>query len=237
MEIIDLTYTIHNDIQICPGDPAPSINRYLTHEKDYCHVDELKLGSHTGTHIDAPYHFVKDGKKINEIPVQRFIGNGILIDVSEKSERELIEGHDIEPYTSEIEKGEFVIFRTGWDKYFGTPKCLQHPILSPDCASFLLKLGVSLVGTDAINVDPTYSGEATDFDPKAKDKEDDEGYSYPVHDILLGNNILIVENLCNLDKIKQIKGVYSFLPLKLKDSDGSPIRAIYMHLISRCKLF
>ena len=63
MKIIDLSHTIHDDIQIYPGDPPPSIRRGLTHEKDYCHVDLLTLGSHTGTHIDAPYHFMKNGKK------------------------------------------------------------------------------------------------------------------------------------------------------------------------------
>ena len=68
MQIIDLTHTIHDDMQIYPGDPLPSIRRGLTHEKDYCHVDLLTLGSHTGTHIDAPYHFLKDGQKIDEIP-------------------------------------------------------------------------------------------------------------------------------------------------------------------------
>lgn len=227
MEIIDLTHTIHDDIQIYPGDPAPSINRCLTHEENYCHVDALKLGSHTGTHIDAPYHFLRDGERINEIPVQRFIGNGILIDVSDKSERESIEANHVEPYTLEIKKGDFVIFRTGWDKYFGTPKYLQHPFLSADCARFLLRIGVTLVGTDAMNPDPSYRT-AMSLDPTAKDKENGEDHGYPVHEILLDNNILIVENLCNLDKIKQIKGLYSFLPLKLKDSDGSPIRAIYV---------
>jgi kynurenine formamidase len=65
-------------------------------------------------------------------------------------------------------------------------------------------------------------------DPSAKDLPDEEKYGYPVHDILLSNDILIVENLCNLDKITPVKGIYSFLPLKLKDSDGSPIRAVFI---------
>jgi len=227
MEVIDLTHTIHDEIQIYPGDPIPSISRGLTHEKDYCHVDLLKLGSHTGTHIDAPYHFLKNGQKIDEIPVQRFIGTGILIDVSNKSERELIDSTDLKFYASEIKKGDFVILNTGWDRYFGTPTYYLHPYLSADGARLLVKMGVSLVGVDALNVDPTYYG-SMDSDPSAKDLPDEEGYGYPVHDILLGNDILIVENLCNLDKIKQVKGVYSFLPLKLKDSDGSPIRAVFM---------
>ena len=227
MEVIDLTHTIHNDIQVYPGDPRPSISRGLTHEKDYCHVDLLRLGSHTGTHIDAPYHFLKGGQRIDEIPVPRFVGDGVLIDVSAKSDRDLIQPGDVEPYEDEIAQGDFVIFRTGRDKYFGTPKYYLHPYLSAEGARILVRMGVSLVGVDALNVDPTYNG-SMDSDPSAKDLPDEGEYGYPVHDILLGNDILIVENLCNLDKIKQVKGVYSFLPLKLKDSDGSPIRAVFI---------
>ncbi len=227
MEVIDLTHTIHDDIQIYPGDPAPSISRGLTHEKDYCHVDLLKLGSHTGTHIDAPYHFLKDGQRIDKIAVQRFIGNGILIDASGKSEREPIDGADLEFYATEIKKGDFVILKTGWDRYFGTPRYLQHPFLSADAAGLLLKLGVALVGIDALNIDASYQT-VMDPEPLEGDSEAHADYDYPAHDILLGNDILIVENLCNLDKIKAVKGVFSFLPLKLKDSDGSPIRAVFM---------
>ena len=109
MQVIDLTYTIHEDIQIYPGDPKPSISPGLSHEIDYCHVDILKLGSHTGTHIDAPYHFLKDGQRIDKIAVQRFIGNGILIDVSGKSERELIGSTDLKSSASQITNGDFVI--------------------------------------------------------------------------------------------------------------------------------
>ena len=81
MKIVDLTQTIHDDIPIYPGDPAPSINRFLTHEKDFCHVDMLKMGSYTGTDIDASYHFLKVGMKIDQIPVDRFLGNGVLLDL------------------------------------------------------------------------------------------------------------------------------------------------------------
>jgi len=227
MQIIDLSHTIHDGIQIFPGDPPPSISRGLTHEKDYCHVDVLTLGSHTGTHIDAPYHFLKEGKTIDELPVDRFVGEGVLVDVSAKSDRELIEPGDIEPYENEIAQGDFVVLKTGRDKYFGTSRYFRHPYLSAELARVLLKMGVCLVGIDALNVDPTYHG-SMDSDSAAKDLPDEAQYGYPVHDILLGNDILIVENLCNLDQIKPVKGVYSFLPLKLKGSDGSPLRAVFM---------
>ncbi len=227
MEVIDLSHTIHDDIQIYPGDPVPSISRGLTHEKDYCHVDLLKLGSHTGTHIDAPYHFLKDGKRIDELPVRRFVGNGILIDVSHKSERDAIESADLKSYASEIKKGDFIILKTGWDRYFGTPRYLQHPYLSAAGAELLLGAGAALVGIDALNIDSSCQ---TVMDPEYgnADSEAHEDHDYPAHDILLGNDILIVENLCNLDKIRRPQGIYSFLPLKLKGSDGSPIRAVFM---------
>ena len=226
MQIIDLTHTIQDDMQIYPGDPRPSIRRGLTHEKDYCHVDLLTLGSHTGTHIDAPYHFLKDGQKIDEIPVHRFIGKGILVDVSGKSDRDLIDAADFDPFVPKIQKGVFVILKTGWDRYFGTSQYLQHPFLSADAGRLLLDLGVSLVGIDALNVDTSYPP-ASNSDSLDTDGGVSADIGYPVHDILLGNDILIVENLCNLDKINQHVGFYSFLPLKLKDSDGSPIRAIF----------
>ena len=139
----------------------------------------------------------------------------------------MIEPSDVEPYEDEITPDDFVIFRTGRDRYFGTPMYYLHPYLSAEGARILVEMGVSLIGIDALNVDPTYYGNMTS-DPAAKDLPDEETYGYPVHDILLGSNVLIVENLCNLDKIKQVKGIYSFLPLKLKDSDGSPIRAVFM---------
>ncbi len=229
IKVIDLSHTIHDDIQIYPGDPEPSIQPGLVHEEDYCHVDVLTLGSHTGTHIDAPFHFIAGGKKIDELPVERFVGNGVLVDVSAKSDRELIEPVDIHPYIRNIEAGDFVILKTGRDKFFGTAKYYLHPYLSTDCARLLLKLGVTLVGIDAMNIDPTYQQvEDPDPEPAAIKLPDENEYGYPAHDILLSNDILIVENLCNLNRINRIRGLYSFLPLKIKGSDGSPIRAVFM---------
>jgi arylformamidase len=229
MKIIDLTHTIWNGMPIYPGDPAPFIDSCLTHENDYCHVDVLRLGSHTGTHIDAPYHFLREGRKIDEIAVEQFIGEGVLVDVSDKSDREMIEEKDVEPYTKKIRKGDFVIFRTGGDKHFGTPKWYKHPFLSADCAEFLCDLHVALVGTDAMNPDATFVN-ATGPSTAGTDSGVGEDYTYPVHHILFNSNILIVENLCNLNRIRQTKGIYSFLPLKLRDSDGSPIRAVYIDM-------
>ena len=227
MRVIDISLTIQNGMQIYPGDPVPLIGSALTHEENYCHVAALQLGTHTGTHIDAPFHFLPDGRKLDAFPIERFVGRGVLIDAAGRSDNEMIGPETVQPCIPAIVKGDFAIFRTGWDRHYGTPKYLRHPFLSADCAELLVELGVSLVGIDALNVDPS-SADAVSADPAAKGKNQTADYGYPVHHILLGNEILIVENLCHLDEIVKVRGLYSFLPLKLKDSDGSPIRAVFM---------
>lgn len=212
---IDLTQIISNNMQIFPGDPEPLIKESLVHDNDYCHVNTIHMGSHTGTHIDSPFHFIREGKTINDYPADRFLGPGVLIDVSDKKSQEPITTDDIRSQMSIINPGDFIIFRTGWDIFFGDDRYLDHPYLSPELARRLLEMKVSLVGIDALNVDPTHQE------------------VYPVHDILLGNDILIVENICNLQAISQVRGYYSFLPLKLENSDGSPVRAVFLFALSQ----
>lgn len=211
MRVIDLSHTIKTGMQIYPGDPNVAIEKALTHENDYCHVDRLLLGTHTGTHIDAPLHFLSGGKRITEFPVNKFIGKGVLIDVRGKSENEPITLKDILPYESQFEEGCFAILMTGWSAYFGTEKYEKHPFLSKEGAQFFVSKGVSIVGLDALNIDSTVS-EVWDS-----------------HSTLLSSDILIVENLNNLTAVDASKRYYyNFLPLKLNDTDGSPIRAIAM---------
>lgn len=209
MKVIDLSHTIKNDMQIYPGDPAPTIERSLEHDKDYCHVDRLNLGSHTGTHIDAPYHFLKDGKRISDFTAGYFVGRGIVIDVRGMEENEAITLDQVKAYDKDIEKGMFVFLMTGWDKYFGQEKYLKHPFLSEDAAKYFLDKGVQIVGLDALNIDSTQ----------------DEVFAS--HNVLLPSDVLIVENLCKLDTIPEAKdAIYSLLPLKVEGTDGSPVRAV-----------
>jgi kynurenine formamidase len=226
LKIIDLTQDIHAGMPVYPGDPAPAIRRALTHEVNYCHVDELRLGSHTGTHIDAPFHFLKEGRTIDAIPVERFVGFGVVVDASGKRGLEPIGEPDLAAASGRVHEGDFVLLRTDWDRFFGSEEYLKHPFLSAEGARFLLGLGVSLVGIDAMSVDPS-AADALSAEPGAKEKE---GAAYPAHDILLGNGILIVENLRDLKRVPATRGLFSFLPLKLRGSDGSPVRAVYMQI-------
>ncbi|MDO4833893.1 MAG: cyclase family protein [Bacillota bacterium] len=208
MNIIDLTHEIKTGIMRYPGDPDISLTEALIHEKDYCHVDYLQCGSHTGTHIDAPYHFLPDGKRITDFPISKFVGEGIVIDLRYKEAGEVILPEDIEPYKHCIREGDFVLIQTGWYYRFGTDEYLDHPYFSKETAVFLAKMGISIIAVDFMNVDSTKLEQ------------------WQAHPVFLSNDVLIVENINHSLKLKpDIRYRFGFLPLKLHGSDGSPIRA------------
>lgn len=207
MTIIDLSHYIKKDMMLFPGDPEINISEGLTHEKDYCHVDMIHMNTHTGTHIDAPLHFIKSGKSITDYPADKFICKGAVLDLTYKKPGEAITPEDLKRI--EIKPGTCIVLAAGWYKYFGHKEYLNHPYLSKTGAEYLVAEGVSIVAVDFLNVDPTLH-EAWD-----------------AHPVLLGNDILIVENINNslsLDFNKEY--IFSFLPLKIAGTDGSPVRGV-----------
>ncbi|MCR2032982.1 cyclase family protein [Anaerofustis stercorihominis] len=209
MNIIDLTNVIETDMTVYPSDPEVKVEEVLIHSKDHCHVDKLTMGTHTGTHIDVPFHFNENGKTVTDYGVESFIGRGALIDVSYKKNNEVIFIDDLEPFGEAILKSDFAVIRTGYDKYFNSEDYISHPYLSKEAAVYLKSMGIKLVGIDTFSVDSTYNND-----------------NFDAHDIFLSNDILIVENLANLDKLDINKNyIFHFVPLKIKNGDGSPVRA------------
>lgn len=209
--IIDLTQPLDSDMSVYPGDPTFAICSHSHIEKDDYSVQSLTLGSHTGTHVDAPSHFFASGMSIEQIPLSSFIGKALVIDVSHKKERERISWEDdVLPYATHLLPDSVVLFQTDWHRYWKTPAYLNHPFLDKDVASRLVKLGVCRIGIDALSPDET---EGTSGD-------------YGVHEILLASGGLIIENLCNLSSIPATgTAMISFAPLNLTGGDGSPVRA------------
>lgn len=207
MNIIDLTHDMKSGMMVYPGDPEVSVAEGLTHERDYCHVDRLLLNSHAGTHIDAPFHFMAEGKPISAYPADFFLRRGIAIDLRHKQAGESITAEDLR--LASLEPGCAVALVTGWYRFFGTEDYLKHPYLSKDTAEYLVEQGVSIVAVDFLNVDQT------------------NGDVWDAHHVLLGNDTLIVENLNNTFALDFEKSyLFSFLPLKILGTDGSPIRAV-----------
>ncbi len=211
MKPIDLTLTISQSIPTFPGSPKPQFIVWSTLKEDGYNLELLFLSSHTGTHLDAPYHFVKNGAKIHQIPLDRLLGNGILIKIK-KGKNKAISKNDLisfERKNGNIPKHSSVFFHTEWQKnlksdYYFT----DNPGLSESATKYLISKEINLVGIDSPSID------------LGKDK------TFSVHKILAKNNILIVENLSNLNKISSKQFDFIILPLKLKDATGSPVRAI-----------
>ncbi len=208
-EFIDLSHFIENGMAYFPGDPEPRISPAQGVAAPW-RVSELILGSHTGTHMDAASHYFPNGKTIDQYPVRRFILPGMVIDPSPAlAENEPITRQMVEGKLTDLPKGGAIIIRTGWDRYWGEELYYRHPYLTAETARILAGAGASLVGIDALNVDSTV------------DESD------PVHEILLGSDVLIVENLAHLHQLSSSRlNHFAFLPLYFKNLDGSPVRAV-----------
>ncbi|KZT22526.1 putative cyclase [Neolentinus lepideus HHB14362 ss-1] len=210
--MIDLTHPLNPSAPVCAGHPTFACHPALTLEKDGINVSTLTLGSHTGTHIDAPYHFLPDGLRVDQVDLSLLVGPAVLVDVLGKQPRSKITWDDLKPYVTRFEKGVVVILHTGWSKYWGQPQYRHHPSLDRDAARKIMATGVRVIGVDALSPDEMpFPGEADCFD---------------VHRVILGSGGVIAENLNNLERINFDDPIVSLLPLRLTDCDGSPIRAV-----------
>ena len=211
MKLLDLTLTVSENIPTFPGSPQPSFVQDKNIKNDGYNSELLFLSSHTGTHLDAPYHFQEKGEKIQEISLKRLVSSAILVKSRKKGDQ-LITKTDIQKFEKKhgkIPSGSAVIFWTGWQKMIKTNSYfIRNPGLSTAAAKYLVSKKINLVGTDSPSID------------LGKDKR------FPVHHIFSKNNVLIVENLTNLEKIRSSKFHFVVLPLKLKGATGSPVRAI-----------
>ena len=211
MKVVDLTLTVSSKIPTFPGSPQPNFIPWENIKEDGYNLELLFLSSHTGTHMDAPHHFLQKGVKIHEISLEKLVSEAALIK-SKKNGGEIITKTDIQKFEKKhgkIEGFSSVIFQTGWQrnlqkKYYFT----KNPGLSVSAAKYLASKKISLVGIDSPSIDV-----GTD-------------HKFSVHQIFAKKGMLIVENLANLDKIKSSKFHLVVLPLKLKNATGSPVRAI-----------
>lgn len=198
MQIIDLTMPITEDMPVFTGSRKPRLWPTATIEKDGWNEHHLEISTHIGTHIDAPWHFIKNGKRLDKIPLEKLVGGGVVIDCRKYKvvPRDAVK--------NKIVRNKIVFFYTGQSKKSKENYGKNAPVLSDELAKFLVKNRVKCIGVDA-------------FSP------DDKPYN--VHRILLKEGIPIVENLVNLDKLINKKFQAIILPLKI-DLDGAPCRVI-----------
>ena len=210
--IIDLSHPLTADTPVYPGDPVPSFSVATTIRKEGYNLFNVMLGSQSGTHVDAPYHFRDHGATIDKMELSYFMGNGFILDVTGKKGNDQINKKDIDPFDAEIEKGGIVLFRTDWYKKAGRDEFFEHPYLSEEAGRYLLSKGIRTVGIDTINLDRT------------------GGTEFPIHEMYADAGGIIAENLANLDAVDFERPFIIFLPLKFVGCDGSPVRAVAIDL-------
>jgi arylformamidase len=205
MEIVDLSHTLESGMPIYPGDPVVAFA--ASPQEEPWRVLSLALGSHSGTHIDAAAHYVPGGCTIDRYPLERFVLTGVVAALEAGDDEEIAPAALAEALAA-APAGGALLLRTGWDRHWGGAAMLRHPFLGAAASEAIVAAGITLVGTDAFNVDSSVRG------------------STHVHEILLGRDVLIVENLTNVDRLPVARALRcAFVPLKLADGDGSPVRA------------
>lgn len=206
-DYFDLSHQIENGMTYFPGDPEPRIEP--VDSTPPWRVTHLHIGTHTGTHIDAASHYISQGKTISQYPPERFILPGIVVPAPGLNDDEPIDVNIFDTYLSAFPAHGALLIHTGWDRHWKTDRYLRHPYLTPEATQFLVDAGASIIGIDALNVDSTV--QETDH----------------AHAALLGNDVLIVENLTRLHQLSPgVVYQFSFLPLPLSGLDASPVRAI-----------
>ena len=210
----DLTQPFHEEIPHSPAQPPPSFETHADVRNSGVNVQRYCATTHIGTHVDAPRHVISDGATIDELPLDRFIGGGVVLDVRRDVPEELTLA-DIEAAAGaqEIQPNDFVLFHTDWGKKYHCSEYRPYPWLSVDIAEWLVAHEVELVGIDTPSPDRPRA-----FRP-------DEWTSYPVHRVLLENGVLIVENLALGDITGDRVQLYGF-PIKIRNGDGAPVRFV-----------
>jgi kynurenine formamidase len=208
MAIVDLTHTIGTDMPIYPGTQGPEIIPAWTLEKNGFAEAIVRLGSHTGTHIDAPAHLFEGGACLDSYPIDSFRGIGRCVDLRDPPTPEIGRA-DLVRFCGDLESTDFLLLNTGWDKRWGGKTYFeQHPVLSLEAAEWLTNFRLKAVGMDNSSADR--------FDSTR----------FPIHKCLLGRGILIIENMVRLDRLPAGGFQFTCLPLNLAHADGAPVRAI-----------
>lgn len=200
MIFIDLTHKIENNMPVYPGTANVEIQSANIIEKDGFREKVISFCSHTGTHMDAPSHMLEQGKNLDDYNCSKFIGKALLVNIENEK--------NIKDYADQLEVVDFVVFRTGWSKYWGKKKYFQnYPCINIKTTDYLTGFNLKGIGFDTISIDPIDS-------------------KFENHYIVFENDMIIIENLTNLDQINEDIFELIVMPLNIKEADGSPIRAI-----------
>ncbi len=200
--IIDVSVAVRDGMPIYDGNPPLSMEWAMSIERgDQVNLTRLSEGVHTGTHVDAPFHFIQSGRKIDELEMTSFFCNVRVIETRRKSITPgVLKG-------KRIRKGDGVLFRTSNSRLYGKPFTKDFVFIEGETADMLVRMRVPIVGLDYLSVEKFGSHDA------------------PVHNVLLGASIPIIEGLC-LSGVKEGRYTLAVFPIRLQGREAAPARAV-----------
>jgi arylformamidase len=189
---------------------AEEVHKSTVRREDVWYIiQDVKLSSHVGTHIEFPFHHRKDGKDAATYPLQRMVGDAVLFDFTHKKKNEEITKKEIIDSGVEVRKGDIVIIYTGMQKLWNTPTGHDRPCLSVEATEYLVvDKGIHCIGTDATGLEVR----GTDYQP--------------VHQMLFAHDVAMVESMTNLDKLSGKRFTILILPIRVKGMDSCPVRIV-----------
>ncbi len=211
--LVDLSHTVEDGMITYRGIPAPVIGDYLSREESrrrYAPGTEFQIGKvemagNTGTYLDSPFHRYADGSDLAALRLEQLaLLDAVVVRAPWSA------GRAVGPaaFASLDLLGKAVLVHTGWDRHWRTDRYFEgHPFLTEPAARHLAGAGAALVGIDSLNIDDTADG------------------SRPVHTVLLGAGIPIVEHLCGLEQLPESGFRFSAVPVKVKGCGSFPVRA------------
>lgn len=203
-KITDLTMQMDGTTPVFPGDPEPKFKQSATIGKNGWNEKKLEFGSHFGTHIDAPYHMLVDGKKLDEYPIGYFFGKAFVANATRQNAK-----NEISADIRNAKNADFIFFCTGHSKKaHGKNYFENNPVIPKLLAEELVRRKTKIIGIDSFTPDNP---------------------PYEIHKLLFSKNILIVENLVNLERLKGKEFDCAILPLKITGADGAPCRVVAIH--------
>ena len=215
-KILDLSRPLYHNCPGWPGSDLAEVNKVVYQPHDMCTMEKVCAITHTGTHADSPLHFFEDAEAMDEVPVETWVGEGIVLDFGYKERKAPITAKDLAEVGKHVKEGDIIAVRTGTGQYYGYNHNYMKdwPFINEEGAKWIVDKGVKVVGCDTLGIESFYMPEGG---PKT-------------HLTILGAGICIVEEL-NLEEIVQYgekRWLFCWLPVLLKGAGGSFTRAIAM---------
>ena len=206
--LYDLSHILNNKSTVYPGTALPEFIVSATIEKNGYHETCFRFHSHLGTHIDAPAHMLRHGKFLDKMDITSFCGKGLIIDTNSKSPN--IEKELLINFQKELESIDFVLFKTGWGKFWNEKKYFDDfPVLTSEALHYLFQFRLKGIGFDTISADTINS------------------FDFKNHLAIFEKGLIIIENLVFPEDMIETTGELFCFPLWYENADGSPVRAVF----------